>query len=140
MQTLILWIVIPSLSLTGQISKSTKAFNIDSFSTFPADGCSCYFANDSIEFKKQHYIYANDCAQMCYLKIDGILIELTQTDFNKNYGKIIAKANNDLYDLTIKINKIVKYEYETVYYTGIIQVSDKHGHIVTKSIYGLCGE
>ena len=41
---------------------------VDPFSNFPPeiDGCSCYFSNDSTEFKKGQYIYMNDFAQTSF--------------------------------------------------------------------------
>ncbi len=116
--------------------------SIDTFSTFPPeiDGCSCYFSNDSTEFKKDIYIYINDFGQTSFLKINGDLIKFTQTDF-KEIGetKTIAKAKSDDYEITVEINTGTESGYETSIHTGSIKLTDKKGRTITRAFYGLCG-
>lgn len=119
-----------------------QELNIDTFSTFPAeiDGCSCYFSNDSIAFKKGEYIYINDYAQISFLKINGVLIKFTQTAFQEvDSLNVIAKYKGEEYRMTIEIRDGMQNGDETWLKTGTIKLTNKNGKTITKTFYGECG-
>ena len=122
--------------------EKVETFKIDTFSTFPAeiDGCSCYFSNDSTEFKQGKYIYMNDYAEISFMKINGILTKFKQTEFKKvSKSTIIAKFKSDNYEITIEVVDGKQSGEETTLKTGTIKVTDKNGKTVTKNFYGECG-
>ena len=119
-----------------------QILTIDTFSTFPAeiDGCSCYFSNDSSEFKKSHFIYMNDYAQICFVKLNGVLTKFVQIDFKENDSREInAKYKNDSYEIIIESTGAIQNGDETWLQTGTIKVTDKNGKTITKPFYGECG-
>jgi hypothetical protein len=119
-----------------------QVLSIDTFSIFPPeiDGCSCYFSNDSTEFNKGEYIYMNDFAQTSFLKINGVLIKFTQTDY-KNVSKTttVAKAKSDKYEMTIEVIDGKQSGDETALKSGTIKLTGKNGETITKTFYGECG-
>jgi hypothetical protein len=131
-----------NIEQTENLTTNNQVLTIDTFSTFPPEieGCSCYFSNNSTEFKKGEYIYMNDLAQISFLKINGILTKFTQTDF-KNIDKTttIAKAKSDLYEITIEVKEEGKSGYETSGKSGTIRLTDKNGKTISKTFYGECG-
>lgn len=134
----------PSKSATQTDNKLTneQGLTIDTFSTFPPeiDGCSCYFSNDSTEFKKGEYIYMNDYAQTSFLKINGVLTKFTQTDFKEvNKTTTVAKAKSEKYEMTIKVFDGIQNGDETWLKTGTIKLTNKSGKTITKTFYGECG-
>lgn len=121
---------------------NSQVLSIDTLSTFPPeiDGCSCYFSNDSTEFKKAEYIYMNDFAQISFLKINGVLTKFTQTDYKKvSKTTTIAKAKSDLYEITVEVKDGKQNGYETSFKSGTIRLTDKNGKTITKTFYGECG-
>ncbi len=119
-----------------------QSFTIDTFSTFPPeiDGCSCYFSNDSAEFKKGVYIYMNDYAQASFLKINGVLTSFTLTDSKQvSETKTITKAKSDNYEMTMEVIDSIQNGDETWLKTGTIRLTDKAGKTITKPFYGECG-
>jgi hypothetical protein len=131
-----------SVSQTENIKSDDQALTIDTFSTFPPeiDGCSCYFSNDSTEFKKREYIYMNDYAQTSFLKVNGVLTKFTQTDF-KEIDSLNIKAiyQSDSYEMTIESKDGIQNGDETWLKTGTIKLTDKNGKTITKTFYGECG-
>jgi len=127
---------------TDHLNTKNEVLTLDTFSTFPPEieGCSCYFSNDSTEFKKGEYIYMNDLAQISFLKINGVLTKFTQIEF-KDIDKttIIAKAKSDRYELTIEMKDVKQGGYETSVKSGTIRLTDKNGKTITKTFYGECG-
>ena len=131
-----------SVSQTENIKSDDQALTIDTFSTFPPeiDGCSCYFSNDSTEFKKDEYVYMNDYAQISFLKINGVLTKFTQTDFKEiDSLNVKAKYKSDNYEMTIDTKDGIQNGDETWVKTGTIKLTDKKGKTVTKTFYGECG-
>jgi len=121
---------------------SDQPLSIDTFSTFPNEinGCSCYFSNDSIEFKKGEYIYMNDFAETSFLKINGVLTKFTQTDFIEvNKANTKAKYKSGNYEMTIEVKNGKESGDETMLKSGTIILTDKNGKSVTKVFYGECG-
>lgn len=119
-----------------------QALTIDTFSIFPPeiDGCSCYFSNDSAEFKKAVYIYMNDYAQTSFLKINNVLTKFTQTEFKEiDKTTTVAKAKSDNYEIIIEVKYIKQNRYETYLNSGTIKIKDKKGNTLTKTFYGECG-
>jgi len=131
-----------SIAQTDNIVVDKQVITIDTFSTFPPeiDGCSCYFSNDSTEFKKGEYIYMNDYAETSFLKINGILTKFNQTDFKEiDSLNTIAKYKSDNYEMTIESKDGIQNGDETWIKTGRITLTDKKGKTVTKTFYGECG-
>ncbi len=123
-------------------TRAENEFTIDTFSTFPPeiDGCSCYFSNDSTEFKKGEYIYMNDYAQTSFLKVNGVLTKFAQTDFKEiDSLNVIAKYKSDNYEMTIESKDGIQNGDETWLKTGVIKLTDKKGKTITKTFYGECG-
>lgn len=116
--------------------------SIDTFATFPDDisGCSCYFSNDSTEFRNGKYIFLNDYAEISYMKINGKLTKFSKTQ-NIESDKFlkVLKAKNDLYEVTVEIKEEKKNGYETRLNKGTIRITDKKGHSISKCFYGECG-
>jgi hypothetical protein len=116
--------------------------SMDTFCTFPPeiDGCACYFCNDSLEFEKRLYIYANDYAQTSFLKINGVMTKFVQIDFKElSTTTTIAKAISDQYEMTIECIDGIQSGDETWINTGTIKLTDKKGRTLTKIFYGECG-
>lgn len=128
--------------MTDNIKLDDQALTIDPFSTFPPeiDGCSCYFSNDSTEFKDGQYIYMNDYAQTSFLKINGVLTKFTQTDFKEiDSLNVKAKYKSDNYQMTIELKNGIQNGDETWLKIGTIKLSDKKGKTIIKTFYGECG-
>jgi hypothetical protein len=124
------------------LNTSDKTLKIETFSTFPSeiDGCSCYFSNDSNEFKNDKYIYVNDFAQTSFLKINGVIVKFNQTFFKKvNKTTTIAKAKSNNYEIIIEVKKGKPNGDETWLNTGTIKLKDRNGKTITKTFYGECG-
>ncbi|WP_316635153.1 hypothetical protein [uncultured Flavobacterium sp.] len=118
------------------------ALSIDTFSTFPPeiDGCSCYFSNDSIEFKQEKYIFMNDFAETSFLKINGILTKFTQIDFKEiDSLNTIARYKSGNLNMTIELKDGKQNGDETYLKTGKIKLTNKNGKTITKTFYGECG-
>ncbi|MDO5524136.1 MAG: hypothetical protein Q4G48_08860 [Bacteroidia bacterium] len=118
------------------------AFTVDTFSTFPPeiDGCSCYFSNDSLEFKQRQYIYMNNLGKTSFVKINDSLVKFTQTgreEIDSLNVKETYKSKG--YEMAVHIKHIGKNGYETWLNTGTITLTDKNGNSVTKEFYGECG-
>ena len=127
---------------TTSIQPDKQTLYIDTFSTFPPeiDGCSCYFSNDSTEFKKGEYIYMNDYAQTSFLKINGVITKFTQTDFKEiDSLNVKAKYKSDHYEMTIESKDGIQNGDETWLKTGTIKLTDKKGKTIIKTFYGECG-
>ena len=127
---------------TDKNEETPVTLSIDTVSDFPPEisGCSCYFSNDSIEFKKEIYIYMNDFAQTSFLKINGKLTKFIQTEFKEiTEIKTISIAKSSDYEITVEINNGTKYGYETSIHSGSIKLTDKKGNTITREFYGLCG-
>jgi len=127
---------------TDNLVIENQVLTIDTFSIFPPeiDGCSCYFSNDSTEFHKREYIYMNDYAQTSFLKINGVLIKFTQTDYKKvSNSTTISKAKSDKYEVTIKVIDGKESGDEASLKSGTIKVTDKNGKTIIKTFYGECG-
>lgn len=119
-----------------------KSISIDTFSDFPPeiDGCSCYFSNDSTDFNNKKYIYVNDFAQTSFLKINGVMIKFTQTEYKKNDEENVqAKYISDGFEMTIEVKDGIQNGDETSLKTGTITLTDKTGKTITKTFYGECG-
>lgn len=116
--------------------------SIDTFSTFPTeiDGCSCYFSNNSAEFKKGEYIYVNDFAQTSFLKINGVMTKFKQTDLKKiDNVTTVAKAKSENYEMTIEVKDGIQSGDEASLKSGTIKLTDKKGKTIIKVFYGECG-
>lgn len=129
-----------SKAITSTISN--EKLSIDTFSTFPPeiDGCSCYFSNDSIEFKHGKYIYVNDFGEVSFLNINGEMIKFKQTEY-KAIDSLTTEAtgNSGEFELKIRIIKGRVTGDETQLQTGTLTIIDKKGNKSVKKFYGECG-
>jgi len=126
----------------GHTPTPLNNLTIDTFTTFPSeiDGCSCYFSNNSKEFKKQVYIYVNDYGNISFLKINGKLTKFTQTDFKEiDDHTIEVKATSGDYEFMMTVKHLEQSENKTIFQSGVITLTDKKGRKITKSFYGECG-
>ncbi len=131
-----------NISQADNLTTDDQVLTIDTFSTFPPeiDGCSCYFSNDSTEFRKSEYIYINDYAQTSFLKISGVLTKFTQTDFKEiDSLNVKAEYKSDNYEMLIESKDSIQNGDETWLKTGTITLTDKKGKTITKTFYGECG-
>ena len=127
---------------TGMAGRTTRTLSLDTFSTFPPeiDGCACYFSNDSLEFGKGHYIYVNDYAQTCFVKLNGVVTRFNQIDFKElDSREIRARYKNEDYELTVESKTVSQNGDETWLHSGTIKITDKSGNTLTKTFYGECG-
>lgn len=126
---------------TAEEPKNTFLY-ISSFSDFPSEieGCSCYFSNDSIDFKDSRYIYVNS-TQISFLKVKGTLTKFTEvshTDIDSLNS--MAKYKSDAYEMTIEVKDKGKSGGETSLKAGTIKLTDtKSGQTLEKTFYGECG-
>jgi hypothetical protein len=122
--------------------QADKELIIDSFFEFPSeiDGCSCYFSNDSNEFKSGKYIYVNDFADVSFLKINGKIVKFNQTKYSK-IDSLTTKveAIEEDYKLFMTIIKGKETGEETQLQTGTIILQSKEGKKIVKTFYGECG-
>ncbi len=139
-KTLTIILILSAMAISRAYTQDK--LTIDSFTTFPPEiqGCSCYFSNDSVEFKNKKYIYANDFAQLSFLKINGIITKFKMTAFKQSdNGNTLATYKADNYDMTIEVKNGKQSGDETSLKTGTIKLTDKKGKALTKSFYGECG-
>ena len=118
----------------------SPTIRVDTFSTFPLDidGCSCYFSNDSIEFKRGEYIYINDFAKTSYMKVEGVLTQFKQTEYKQTNKITVAKFVSIKYEMIIEVIDTKKTAEKNTIKRGTIKLTD--GKItITKKIYGECG-
>lgn len=126
----------------GVAEAENYVLTVDTFSTFPAEieGCSCYFSNDSTEFKQGEYIYMNDFGKISFLKINNVLVKFTQTGREEIDSLNVKETyKSDAYEMEIHIRHIGRNGYETWLNTGTITLKDKQGNSVEKKFYGECG-
>jgi hypothetical protein len=132
------------LSTSFKTEDSNESIKIEAFtfSEVPKKivGCSCYFAKDSIAFKKQQFIYLNDYAKISFMKLNGEVIEFSMSDFHSDEGKrTISKYPSKNYNLEIQVKSGPQNGDETWIKTGSIQVSDKKGNKAIINFFGECG-
>lgn len=119
-----------------------SVLKLNTFSTFPPEieGCSCYFSNDSLEFKEGNYIYMNDYGTTSFLKINGVLTRFNQTDYKVGDDKIkYIEGNSEKYKFELEIIDVEKNGDETSLKKGTIILFDKKGNKIIKTFYGECG-
>ncbi len=134
---------VQSSTKKGQVSpKTSDQLNIESFSELPdeIDGCSCYFSNDSNDFKSEKYIYVNDFADISFMKINGEMVKFKLTKYSKIDSLTSeAHATEGEYELTLRITKGIETGEETQLQTGTLILKTKQGKKIVKSFYGECG-
>lgn len=129
-------------SNTTVIVSDNSSFSIDTFSIIPneIDGCSCYFSNNKSDFEKGIYIYANDFAEISFLKINGTMTKFIQSDFKKiDSIKSIIKAKSANYDLIIEKTLGKSTGDESSQMSGTITIIDNKGKSRKVSFFGECG-
>jgi hypothetical protein len=127
---------------TENIATGDPLFIVDTFSTFPKeiDGCSCYYAKDSLDFKAGHYIYLNDYAKISFVKINGVVTKFTQTESKEiDANTTTAKYHCENYEMKIETKSGKKSGEETMLKTGTFNLTDKKGTTVSMAFYGECG-
>lgn len=123
-------------------AQKQETITIDSFTDLPAqiDGCSCTFSEDSVSYAKEKYIYANDFAKTSFIKIDGKLVELTETEHSDPDSlTTISKSTGGGYKVEIRATIIHTTDLEYNEMKGTITIRDAKQKIVTRKIYGVCG-
>lgn len=123
-------------------AQKQNTITIESFTDLPKeiDGCSCLFSEDSVSFAKEKFIYADDFAKTSFMKIDGKLIELTETEHSKPDSlTTISKSKGAGYKVEIKAIIIHTADLEYNEMKGSITIKNSKGQTVTKTIYGECG-
>jgi len=124
------------------INSESGKFSIDTFSTFPPEieGCSCYFSNDSIEFKKGEYIYMENSEGTSFLKINNVLTKFTMVDAEEvDSLNTIARYKSKNLNITIELKDGKQNGDETSLKTGKIKLTNNNGKTITKTFYGECG-
>jgi len=121
---------------------SIPTITIDTFSTMPTDemdGGGCFFANDSIGYRSESFIYVNDFSETSYMKVNGAFVKFKQVSKKQiDNSSTVTKSKSDIYDLTIEMKKIGS-GYESTEYIGTIKLTDKSGNTITRQFYGICG-
>jgi hypothetical protein len=131
----------PSLSDRKE-SQSAAGFRIKPLSFFPEEisGCYCYFSNNSEEFEKGVYIYADNYAETSFLNIDGVMTKFRRTEFQQvNSTTTMASSISGRYTMIIEIIKGERIDFERWLTTGTIKVYSSQLGIVTLPFYGECG-
>jgi hypothetical protein len=135
-----------SLDLSQGVVKPNELkdneISINSFSKIPSeiDGCSCYFSNDSNEFKLGKFIYVNDFGDISFLSINGEMIRFKQTEYKAMDSlTTVVTANSSEYELKIRIIKGRETGEESQLQTGTLTIKDKKGKKAVKKFYGECG-
>ena len=123
-------------------AQKPETFTVNTFTDLPPeiDGCSCTFSEDSVSYAKEKYIYANNFAATSFIKINGKLIELTETEHsNPDSLTTVSKSTGGGYKVEIKakVFRTVDLEYNEM--KGTMAIKSKKGKTVTKTIYGGCG-
>jgi len=123
-------------------TQKQKTITIDSFTDLPGeiDGCSCVFSEDSVSYAKGLYIYGNDFAETSFMKIDGKLVRLMETEHSKPDSlTTISKSEGAGYKVEISATIIHTTDLEYNEMKGSITIKSSRGQAVTKTIYGACG-
>jgi hypothetical protein len=123
-------------------SVKTEIFTVDTFTDLPAqiDGCSCTFSEDSVSYAENKYIYADDFVKTSFIKIDGKLIELTETEHSDPDSlTIVSKSTGGGYKVEIRATIIHTTDLEYNEMKGTITIRNAKQKTVTKKIYGVCG-
>lgn len=115
---------------------------LTSFTDVPPeiDGCSCLFSSDSLDFKNNRYLYANDFAEVAFMKINGITVKFKQVSHQEkdSLSTFTIYRAEDL-EMSIETKQTKKIDYEVMEETGTITVKRSDGQAITKTIYGVCG-
>jgi hypothetical protein len=122
---------------------------ISTFDTIPDEisGCGCSFASDSLAYKLNHLLFADDIGEIAYMKINGKITRLTQSKDATEENVSIATdstATHAVYkgngiEVILDSRKGRDIDYEVWEETGTITVKQDDGQTITKSIYGACG-
>nr|WP_322624742.1 hypothetical protein [uncultured Flavobacterium sp.] len=119
-----------------------ETITIESFTDLPEeiDGCSCAFSEDSVSYAKGLFIYGNDFAKTSFIKIDGKLVRLTETEHGKPDSlTTISKSEGAGYKVEIRATIPHTTDLEDNEMKGSITIKSSKGQTVTKTIYGECG-
>ncbi|MFP9100797.1 hypothetical protein ACLI09_17255 [Flavobacterium sp. RHBU_24] len=122
---------------------------ISTFDTVPdeIDGCSCAFASDSIAYKANHLLFADDIGDIAYMKINGKMVRLTQSEHatKENDSTIIdSTATHALYkakgiEVILDTQKGRNIDTEVWEETGTIKIKQEDGQTIKRAVYGSCG-
>ncbi|WP_162926905.1 hypothetical protein [Flavobacterium psychrotrophum] len=118
------------------------ALLLTSFTDVPSeiDGCSCLFSSDSLDFKNNRYLYANDFAEIAFMKINGTMVKFKQVSHQEkdSLSAFTTYRAKDL-EMSIETRQTRKINYEVMEETGTITVKRSDGQAITKTVYGVCG-
>lgn len=122
-------------------TQKPETFTVNTFTDLPQeiDGCSCTFSEDSASYAKEKYIYANNFAKTSFIKVNGKMIRLTETEHANPNSVTKYKSIGDGYEVEIKakVFRTVDLEYNEM--KGTMTIKSKKGKTLTKTIYGVCG-
>ncbi len=122
-------------------SQKSETFTVNTFTDLPPeiDGCSCIFSEDSLSYAKEKYIYANDFAKTSFIKVNGKMIRLTETEHANQNSVTKSKSIGDGYEVEIKAKVFRTTDLEYNEMEGTMTIKSKKGKTLTKTIYGVCG-
>lgn len=122
-------------------SQKPETFTVNTFTDLPPeiDGCSCTFAEDSVSYAKEKYNYANDLRATSFIKVNGKMIKLTETEHANSNSLTKFKSAGSGYEVEIKAKIIRTTDLEYNEMKGTITIKPKTGKTLTKTIYGVCG-
>lgn len=123
-------------------SEDKSKYHVDTFSVFPPDivGCSAYYATDSLLFTKQGYIVMGDCAQMAYVKLNGVLTKFNQVELkmiNKQHS--IQRFTSGKMELVLDIIDGAMTGSEVWRQTGKMTLKDDEGKTIQMKLFGESG-
>jgi len=124
------------------ISSEIEKLSIDTFSTFPSEinGCSCYFSNDLVEFRKEKYIFIEGTEGNAFLKINGKLTKFTLTNVKEiDPLNSVSKYKGKNLNMTLETKDGKQNGDETSLKTGKIILTDQNKNTITKTFIGECG-
>jgi hypothetical protein len=121
-------------------SVKKQPLHIDTFTTSPeVDSCSCFFATDSSAYQSQAYVCAYDLSTLAFMKINGIMTQFTQTEYNGVGNGSVTKFKSDLYELLLETRDAKEFNAASTIQSGSMRVTNKEGLTVIIPFYGLCG-
>jgi hypothetical protein len=125
-------------SLPDSLKKQT--LSLDTFSNFPeVNNCSCFFSADSTAYQKQTYLLAYDLATTAFMKINGVMIKFTQTEYAVVDKSSVTKFKSDEYELLLETGDVRELNTTSTVQSGSIRVTNMDGVVVIIPFYGQCG-
>lgn len=115
---------------------------LTSFTEVPTeiDGCSCFLSTDSLDFKHNRYLYADDLQESAFMMVNGIMVKFSRTSHtDKDSLNSLSTYKAENIELTIESTKTRQTADEVWQETGTITVERSDGQAITKTFFGECG-